>query len=499
MNYKNIKNILGFLLVFFFFLSYFNLSSGTFGGDSDGYFLGAYYLENEGKMSNVENPQIKQYISQDFDFDSIEYLIPNRYSLNKEDNLVYRYPPGISYLISFFNIIFLDILGYNFLVSIFASLSVLLFYLFLTNYFEKNNLNLFIAFASSLILGSYPLFISYSTAQPMREIIIIFFNNLILYFLSKNNFFKSKKYIFLILSLMTISLYVRYTNIFIYLLFLPLVFEFIFKIKKRKLLLITGVKLGLLVLILLIPLGYFNMQNTSGLEPQSFDHVKSIKFSSIYDNTGKYKPHEGGLFVYLNQFSFKLLPFLLIGLFVLIKTKKLELILIPLLILFLFSMWVNPYERYILPIIPFVIFFVALGYNFILNLKDNLSLKLIFSLFFLLLVLPATFSTYNNYFLEKENSHKSLSLQKYENLKILNDINGLILIDGKARDCQGFIQFMLPQKEILKMPKQNYFLNRLKVNNDNIYLITLEKDKDLLSIGFIGVSETKNLYIYKLK
>ncbi|MFW6286089.1 MAG: hypothetical protein ACOC16_03120 [Nanoarchaeota archaeon] len=484
MKNTTLKNILGLLLIYIFFLTYLNSSSGTWGDDSDGYFLGSYYLNN-GKISPIDSDLITHFKDKGYNREELKFLIPNRYSLNVDYSLNYRYPPGISYYITFFTTIYPDSLGYNFFVGIISIVNLILFYALLCILFASNKNNIVIAFITTFALGMTSLYLQYSMAQPMRELPIMLLNSIILILYFKFWKYGKTAYLLFALFVAAISLYVRHTNIFIFIIFIPLIknvyFNNQFDKKKIKEYFLYITLLGLILMPLLI----FNFQNTSNLfKPQSYDdHINAIQIKNIYDNGGKYRPGEGGLFLYSNYIvSIKSLLFIALGIVFLYKQKYLYIILYPILTLLLFSMWPNPYPRYILPVIPFIYLLIASSVVYVLDAKYiKTSIKTLFAIFFLVLLLPNTLIAFNENFLSGKNYHKSLSVQDYENITSLRKYQGIVLLDSSLYNQQGFLQFVNKNQIIIKQPIKNITIIHLKEINSNIYLLTdKKKDKNIL-------------------
>ncbi len=101
----------------------------------------------------------------------------------------------------------------------------------------------------------------------------------------------------------------------------------------------------------------------------NLDHIQSLQFSNLINNQGKFKPGVGGLRQYWQVMKgFNLWqPWLLlavVGLVALWRTNRRLAISFGLwfgLIYLLFAMWINPYPRYILPLLPAVAVMAAYG------------------------------------------------------------------------------------------------------------------------------------------
>jgi len=500
METKTFKFLLGILLVIIFFSTYFNHSSGSWSGDADGYFLGSYYL-NQGKISNINSTLVNHFKKLDYSSSELTFLIPNRYSLSFKDNFLFRYPPGISYYISFFKVIYEDMFGYNFIVCVLSIINILLFYLLLSLLFKETKDNIAICFLITFAFGLSSLYLKYSMAQPMREIPVMFLNSLILLFYIKfrKNPDKNSNYLIFSISLSAISLYIRYTNIFIFIIFLPLLKDLFIGFKIKKTILKKYLSYILLIIIIIFPLLLLNYQNTSNFfKPQSYDHLNSIKIKNMYENNSRYKNLEGSFFVYIRPFlKLKYFLFVFFGIFYLFKNKYLHILLYPIFTLILFSMWPNPYDRYILPIIPFLYMLLASGAVYILTVKKlNSNIKIIFIIFFMLLLLPNALILLKNNFLLKNNYYKSLNEVEYNSIKSLNDYEGILILGNSLSQMQGFIQFSNPKFKVILKPKKKEILEELKKINSKLYLLENHKtDYEFLQI--LGI-KFKNYYLYKI-
>lgn len=114
---------------------------------------------------------------------------------------------------------------------------------------------------------------------------------------------------------------------------------------------------------------------TSVAITSNFDHIQSLSLTNLYNNQGKYKRGVGGVNQYLavlqEEFSFWP-PFLFMAIVGLVglwrKQRGLAYVLISWFgsVFILFSMWINPYARYILPVFPVIT--ILAGYGIIVSL-----------------------------------------------------------------------------------------------------------------------------------
>lgn len=109
---------------------------------------------------------------------------------------------------------------------------------------------------------------------------------------------------------------------------------------------------------------------TSVAITSNFDHVQSLGITNLYNNQGKYKRGVGGVNQYLSvlqeEFNFWP-PFLLMAILGIVSLWKIQRRLAYVFIswfasiFILFSMWINPYARYILPLFPVVTLLAGYG------------------------------------------------------------------------------------------------------------------------------------------
>ncbi|EKD76425.1 MAG: hypothetical protein ACD_43C00116G0001, partial [uncultured bacterium] len=219
--------------------------------------------------------------------------------------------------------------------------------------------------AACIVLGS-TLFFTYSVAQPMREIpALLFF--LVAAFLV----IKTKQWYWLALAgvLFGYSVAIRETN---FILIIPLV---LYGLRGKWLAFSVG------ALIMYSPFLWQAAQITQHKEvfrekdittiaiTSNIDHIQSFSVSNLWNNQGKFKPGVGGLNQYWSvakQFSVwpLFLLSIVVGLIYLWKHQR------PLFYLFsswiavvvvLFAAWINPYPRYILPILPVLAWLSVFG------------------------------------------------------------------------------------------------------------------------------------------
>lgn len=222
--------------------------------------------------------------------------------------------------------------------------------------------------AALIVLGSN-LFFTYSVAQPMREIPALFF------FLGAALLFvKTKRWYWLALAgtAFGYSVAIRETNL---ILIIPLVLYHWRSLRQGWLVFSVGAILIYSPFLLHAANitqhkeAFREKDITSIAVTSNIDHLQSFHLSNLWNNQGKFKPGVGGLNQYwdvIQQFS----PwpiFLLtiaVGIIYLWKhDRRLAGLLASWVVgvVVVFALWINPYPRYILPILPVLAWLSMVG------------------------------------------------------------------------------------------------------------------------------------------
>jgi len=237
--------------------------------------------------------------------------------------------------------------------------------------------------ASSVALCS--IFANYAVAEPMREIPSMAFFLLGFLLLTSALFYKHSTWLKVVLLVAAglcygYSINIRETSA---ILFPSVLWLFFCKFSERTraqlrrwfLLFCAGLVLaGLVSIWTTVTITQhkekFRSRDITNIAITSnFDHIQSLSFKNLYNNEGKFRPGVGGVKQYWEVLqTFNIWPpFLLMALggIILLYRKDRHLAIFFLswfgAIFLLFAMWINPYPRYILPLLPVVALLSAYG------------------------------------------------------------------------------------------------------------------------------------------
>ncbi|MFA5995856.1 MAG: hypothetical protein WCW27_01065 [Patescibacteria group bacterium] len=310
-----------------------------------------------------------------------------------------RYPIGLGALMYLAGLISGLMDSFYVVVPALAVLAIIFTYLLSIKLFLVSPIyQRLIGLIAAVTLGFTELYSSYAVSQPMREIPALTFFLLALLLIVYTLQAKLNKYLSSIILLLAGASYGYSINIretFFILFPVIILLLYYFKpawqqIKKPLLILCLGIVVaGLLSIwnsgwITLYKEKFKAKDITSVAITSNFDHIESLSVQNLYDNEGKYKRGVGGVLQYIDvlQTEFAFWPLFLfmavIGLLVLWnKQRKLAYLFISWfgLIFLLFSAWINPYARYILPLFPVVT--LLAGYGVVISLiwlKEKLKL-----------------------------------------------------------------------------------------------------------------------------
>lgn len=438
----------------FGWLYFTNHSFGTWGDDSAGYIY-LWGRMNQDKPLVYQEDLTVQALAHFEDEKLARWTTPTHHEIISPDGyLASKYPIGLSQLMFIVSEITQNDEAIYYLLPTLALLNLLLVFGICYLLFSEIKFvwRLGISVFAMITLGLSELYYSYAVAQPMREIPSMFFM-LLGYFIAvialKYIYDKDKKYspkfalIFaLAMACFAYSVNIRETSLLIILPVIPLVLGYI---KKRKHLLKLTLSTVLLFVIAFIPSIWnsveiskykekFKKKDISSIAITSnFDHISSFSIQNLYDNQGKFRPGRGGLFHYwkiIQQMSPSVfyIVFVFIGIFYIYKKNKYlsaSLMLWVLSFLALFSLWINPYSRYIMPIYPILAILGAYGLycfiKFILPklLKNKHSITVVGSLivFALLFAYYPTFAQIKEEINNQEYKFKAIAYQDLQNLK----------------------------------------------------------------------------------
>ncbi len=377
-----------FALVAGFGILYFNNHAwGTWGDDSAGYI----YLA--GRMMR-DQPLVYQdaLAKSGFEFFQDEklarWLTPTHHQfINQSGFLASKYPVGASLLLYTGARIFGSDHGFYYVTPLLAVLNIMLLYILALLLFPKHKHRHVIGVLAGFSMGIANLYYDYAIAQPMREIPSITFILLIAIFCcvaaricrSKQKFAKAGVLLSMVLAgaAFGMAFNIRETSV----LMLPAIAVFAY-ISYRSI----SSSFRETVRALIAPIAVFclfaaiaaipTIQNSYNISKEkevfkardtsevvilsNIGHVETLSLQNLFDNQGKFRPGKGSLPHYwkIMQQASPLpyfLLFVVIGIIYLWKESRARaslLVLWMLAFIGLFSLWVNPYSRYILPAFP---------------------------------------------------------------------------------------------------------------------------------------------------
>lgn len=389
--------VLALLIVFA--LTYIpQMAWGSWGDDSPGYIYTAGQIY-KGEDLVVQDALVQEGLMTFGNEKQARFLAPTHHTILSPDGWVAsKYPIGLPGLLAFTGKI-IDAFGYDGLTYMYilnpllAVLVIILTYLVCIVWLPFGYIyNRSIGIISAISLGLIDLFSSYAVSQPMRDIpstafLLVAFLALGVLRLYKERNPQLKRSMDHIVSYLTVVLFavslgiavnVRETSIVVV---TVLCFAFWYVTRGELAARLRFIAMSVFILALLplilssidinVHRAAFDDQAKTSIELTSnFDHIESLSISNIFNNQGKFRPGIGGAKQYSDVMKdFSLWPaFMLsafIGFIVLYRSKRRDFALISLawftVVFLLFAMWINPYARYIMPLIPIVAIFSASG------------------------------------------------------------------------------------------------------------------------------------------
>ncbi len=505
------------LFVFSYWLYADHHAFGAYRGDSPGYIHLAAKIYNQEKLIYVDALEKKAF--EYFGDEKLSrWIIPNHHQFINNDGLhASKYPLGLPLLLALTAFLSGSLKKMYILNPILSSGIVVLTYVLSISLFPRHKLRHLIGLFSAIAIGSGTIFYNYATAQPMREIPSLFFILLATMTLLwsnaaslKNNKITRGLLLFACGASLGMAINIRETSLMV----LP---AFIFYqtynfIKNKKNNFKANLwRQGLLILGLLIFLTptIFNAITISSNKEvirkkdldivyifPNTDHINSLSFSHIFTSEGKFNPGMGSLPYYWQTLkNNNPLPFMFIFLFMgvlfLWKRSKSKTLLLGLWwigILFIFCLWINPYNRYILPLLPPVIILSMYGFFILIDdltkNKKYLNIICILSgIIFLGLNIYPNFQHVYYHTLADTPMYKSITEADLNNLErigleIKNE-NSILMLSGywksgisemiEAHSGIKTIRFPYEQKHEFDEEKLDSFLNEL-VEENNLYI-----------------------------
>lgn len=381
--------------VIFGYIYFHNHSYGTWGDDSAGYI----YLW--GRMSQNKplvylEPLTEKALNFFGDEKLARWTTPTHHEIiSPKGYIASKYPIGLSLLMFIFEKVFNTDLAIYYVLPALAAANLILVYLIANIVFTDIKWKYFLSAGSAVIVGLATLYYEAAISQPMREIPSIFSILAGFYFiLSAVDLRKNKKlfYLSFILAFLFLGLTinVRETSAIIFPAFIMVLIgtwhasslrQKIKKIAKLSILAIGILAIGVLPSIINSAnitkyKEKFKKKDISKIAITSnIDHIRSFALSNLVSNNGKYRPGEGGVQHYwevMNNLSpapyFMLL--VVIGIIFMAKRNKwltASLLWWVLSMLAIFSLWINPYSRYLLPAFPILVIFAIYGFYIVLS------------------------------------------------------------------------------------------------------------------------------------
>ncbi len=358
---------------------------GAWGDDSPGYIYTAAELLQSKPL--VRQSELVQSALQYFGNESLARLAaPTHHEIISPTGwIASRYPLGLSGLMTVFAWLSHDARGMYLAVPTLAVLGVLFTYIIavaslpLMDYIRRA-----VGIIAAVTLGLTELYSSYAVSQPMRDIpaLTLFLGACILIILTVRH--TTKRWLtiagfILAGALFGYSVNIRETSAILIVTTLALLYYYSphYKIVLKQ---FSWVMLGVLVV------GSLSIWNSTAISlhkekfktkdisavaiTSNFDHIQSLSITNLYNNQGKYQRGVGGVKQYLTvlqeEFSFWP-PFLVMAVMGMIvlwrRQRRLAYVFISWFgsVFILFSMWINPYARYILPLFPVVTLLAGYG------------------------------------------------------------------------------------------------------------------------------------------
>lgn len=379
-----VASLLGLLFGLLFFTQH---AWGSWGDDSPGYiYTAGQFIKGETLV--VQDDLVKSALDKFGDEKLARFAAPTHHTIISPSGwMASKYPIGLSWLMYIAAAVTQnDEIIYS-VVPMCAVLVVLATYFFTLVWLKQNPaLKRACALMASLSVGFASLFANYAVSQPMRDIPAL------LFFLLSGitlgivlNYSPSKhwsKYVLIVVSglLFGFGMNIRETNI---LLLLPLcIVWFLNGTKTERKKILYQIIVFMVSVMIAFSLSLWNSYTitlhkekfrqhdiTSIAITSNIDHIQSLSITNIYNNQGKFKPGIGGAQQYWNimqQFSYwpPFILFALIGIVALFKKQPQLAWLLSTwsgTVFILFSMWINPYPRYILALLPAVAIASAYG------------------------------------------------------------------------------------------------------------------------------------------
>lgn len=377
------------------FLYFSNHAWGTWGDDSAGYiFLAGRFHQEQPLVYN--DPLATEGIEFFGDYRLARWLLPTHHDfISPDGESASKYPIGLSLLMSVAASITGTSEGFYIVTPGLAVFNLVLMYLLIQLFLPTYRYRSIIGMLAAFVLGFSNLYFEHAVAQPMREIpsitflllAALFFTFSLLQHKKENRFFALFSMISAGLSF-GMAVNIRETSLIILpgFLFFGLFFfwekqtlkKYFYSISRYVFSFLIAFCIGVLPTIIN---SYTISKNKEAFKPRDIsgvaifsndNHIQSLRIEHLFDNQGKFAAGEGSLPHYWQVLqNISPLPYFLlfipIGVWFLWRKDRwgkgaaVFLLLWGLSTVFLFSLWINPYARYILPALPPLILLGAIG------------------------------------------------------------------------------------------------------------------------------------------
>lgn len=377
-------------LVVGFGVLYFNDHAwGTWGDDSAGYiYLAGRMVQGEPLV--YQDELATKGIEYFGDEKLARWLTPTHHQfINPNGTIASKYPIGASLVLYAASVLAGDSRAFYYVIPTLATVNLVLLYILGLQLFRFSRFRHVIAGLSAFGLGISNLYYDYAIAQPMREIPSITFmllSALLLFGLrAENRWVKVLPAAGSALAF-GMAFNIRETAAMITPALAVLAFGLLWQkklsIKENfkkaapyaAVFFITSVIAIIPTIMNSIDISQnkvaFKARDTGNVVLLSnIGHLETLTFSNIFNSEGKFRPGKGSLEHYIDVMERAVpLPYFLalvgLGLILLWRKSRMEAAFLFLWcfgILLIFSMWINPYSRYILPMFPMLMLLAVYG------------------------------------------------------------------------------------------------------------------------------------------
>lgn len=468
------KGINYFLIAWIIFITALylsNFSYGASGDDSPGYIFSAYKIKETG--SSIYQDEIaKVFIDNEL---KPEVAKPHWYYdlLNEKGFMAPMFPIGYPIIMATFSQIFGEV-GYYLVNPIISIIFLISFYCLLREIALFGKLANLFALVTVIFISINESFWLFTIYQPMRDNTPFLFMSLAL--LVFYHAIKSDKLVLYGLGglFLGYAVNIRFETI---ILVIPLASLYLYSKKEHfstkksffvsvffAIFLLVSTSMSIIEIKNTNMLSYHSkyksvdsLTNGGSTNSNQLDKIlpSGLSLNNLFNNQGKYMAGEGSFIVYLNIILFEIfgyyfIPFLIVGSIFLFINSRSAFLLFSLwaLVIFLFySMWVNPYYRYIILAAPplavlYTSSFIGL-FKYVKNEKTKIVALLILLIFTMINYTPSLLVMED--YLEGKRpipSPKSVTYQDFEKVSSfdLQPHYDVIITAGSTGDMIGFLE-----------------------------------------------------------